>query len=116
MLAAAEQLQLFTYLEENMISPVKVWRNQKQIRELLGKQGRIVSYTIIRVAPAGFSAQAPYPVVIVRLADTTNVIGQLVDWHSKHLKSGQRVEAVVRRIYTPDSSGIIPYGIKFKPL
>ena len=103
-------------ITESMISPIKVWRNQKHIRELLGKQGKIVSYTVIRVAPAGFSTQAPYPVIIVALTDNTKVIGQLVDWQVQHLKGGQRVEAVVRRIYTSDSSGIIPYGIKFKPV
>ncbi len=99
-----------------MLSPIKVWRNQKYIRDLLGKQGAVVSHTVIRVAPVGFSAQAPYPVVLVKLDDGTKVLGQVVDWEDSHLISGQRVEVVVRRIYTPDSSGIIPYGIKFKPL
>ena len=99
-----------------MVSPVKVWRNQKKMREHLGKKGVVVSWTLIRVAPAGYEEQAPYPVVIVELTDKKKLVGQLVDWEEKNLVIGQKVEAVIRRIVHPDASGVIPYGIKFRPL
>jgi uncharacterized OB-fold protein len=50
-----------------MISPVKIWRNQKYVKGMIGKTGIIMSWTLIRVPPADFGYQAPYPVVIVRL-------------------------------------------------
>lgn len=98
-----------------MISPVKIWRNQQFIRKYLGQTGRIVSYTIIRIAPVGFEQQVPYPLVLVQLGKERKM-GQLVDWHEKHLKIGQKVEAVLRRVREPDAEGVIPYGIKFRPI
>ena len=98
-----------------MLSPVKLWRNQKKTRTLLGKEGRVVSLTYIRVPPLGFEAQAPYPVVLVDLGNT-RTIGQLVDFSEAQLKVGQKVKAVLRRVRAPDPEGVIPYGMKFKPI
>lgn len=98
-----------------MISPVKIWRNQKKLRQLLGKKGLIVSFTIIRQPPAGFESQAPYAAVIVDLAGT-RVTGQLVDIDLDQVKIGQKVQAIVRRTKQPHEEGLIPYGIKFKQI
>ncbi len=99
-----------------MISPVKVWRNQKKIAALVGKTGKIVSWTVVRVPPTGFSEQAPYPVVLVELVAGGRIMAQLVDWQEKDLALGRQVVAVVRRVAQPNNEGIIPYGIKVKPL
>ena len=99
-----------------MQSPVKLWRNQKYTQVLLGKRGTIVSWTLIRVPPEGFSAQAPYPVAIVQLEDKRRITVQMVDWEPEHCKVGQAVRVVLRRITEPSSEGIIPYGAKVKPL
>ena len=98
-----------------MISPVKIWRNQKQITSRLGKSGTIIAWTVVRVPPGGFSDQAPYPVVIVELKDHSRIEAQLVDWQPAHLRMGQRVVTVVRRVMQPNTDGVIPYGIKVKP-
>jgi uncharacterized OB-fold protein len=104
-----------------MNSPVKIWRNQKYIATMLGREGNIVSWTVIRVPPAGFSNLAPYPVVIVDLVGGERITAQLVDppaveagWTEKLI--GMRVRVVVRRIREPTTEGIIPYGIKVKPV
>lgn len=83
---------------------------------MLGKTGKILSWTVIRVPPADFSDQAPYPVALVELDDGGRIIAQLVDWEDKNLKTGQKVATVVRRIIKPNTEGVIPYGIKVKPL
>ena len=101
---------------EDMISPVKIWRHQKKINTVLGQEGKIVSFTVVRVAPLEFKQQAPYPVVIVRTKEGKKLVGQLVDWEKKHLKIGQKVKAVYRKIKEPTPEGVIPYGIKFKPI
>jgi len=98
------------------ISPVKIWRHQKEITPLLRREGKIISWTIIRVPPEGFGGQAPYPVVLVKLENGTNRIGQLVNWQDDDLKIGRKVITVYRRIRRPDLEGVIPYGIKFKPV
>lgn len=95
-----------------MLSPVKLWRNQKKIRELLGQEGKIVSYTTIRIPPAGFEDQAPYVVILVDLGDKQQ-IGQLVDTDDRTVKIGQKVRAILRRVRKPTDDGVIAYGIKW---
>lgn len=99
-----------------MLSPVKIWRNQKKLVRLIGKTGRIESFAMIRVAPSGFTDQAPYPVVLVRCDDGTSIMAQLVDWDQPQLTIGQKVTTVIRRIVEPNIDGVIPYGIKVKPI
>lgn len=100
----------------HMSSPVKVWRNQKYIRELVGKRGKILSWTLVRVPPSGFSSLAPYPVVLVELEHGKKITAQLVDYTSEHLLTGTRVITVVRRVMEPHIDGVIPYGIKVRPV
>jgi len=97
-------------------SPVKIWRKQKEISSLLGKRGKILSYTIIRVPPLGFERQAPYPVILVDLGKGEKRVGQLVDYKESDLKIGRVVEVVYRRIKEQDFEGVIQYGVKFKPI
>ncbi|MEK9143696.1 MAG: OB-fold domain-containing protein [Patescibacteria group bacterium] len=99
-----------------MLSPVKLWRNQKKVGEMLGRTGKIISWTTVRVPPADFSDQAPYPVALVELDGGGRITAQLVDWEDQNLKTGQKVANVVRRIIKPNTEGVIPYGIKVKPI
>jgi len=100
----------------NRISPVKIWRHQKETAFFLRKEGKIISWTLVRTPPEGFEREAPYPVVLVELEKGKRRMGQLVDWQDKDLRVGRKVKAVYRRIKQPDPEGIIPYGIKFKPI
>lgn len=99
-----------------MISPVKIWRNQKKIWKLLGLTGSILSWTKIYVPPVGFTNQAPYIVAVVGFNNGLHYTAQLVDWEEKHCHCGQAVRAVLRRTSDPGDEGVIPYGIKFKPV
>jgi uncharacterized protein len=99
-----------------MLSPVKIWRNQKKIASLIGKRGTVVSWTLIRVPPADFSGFAPYPVAIIALDDGGMMMAQLVDYEQKHVVKGQRVVTVIRRMTKSSDDGVIPYGIKAIPL
>lgn len=98
----------------NLNSPVKIWRKQKESIFLLGKKGKIITYSLIHIPPLGFSNQAPYPIVIVEFPDGKRRTGQLVDWTENDLKIGSLVEGVIRRIREEDKEGVIPYGIKYK--
>lgn len=97
-------------------SPVKLWRRQKNTSALIGKKGKILQWTIIRVPAKSFMDQAPYPVIIVEMQNGENMIGQLVDWQQKDLKAGKEVIAVLRRLRTEQKEDVIYYNIKFKPL
>lgn len=99
-----------------MISPVKIWRNQKKIRKLLGLEGKIITFSKIHVPPAGFESQAPYVVTVAKLNSGANYTAQLVDWEDRHLVIGQKIKTVLRKTKDPGEEGVIPYGIKFKPI
>ena len=99
-----------------MLSPVKIWRNQKNLYLILGKIGKIISWTVIRVPPEGFSMFAPYPIVIVELEDGSHMTVQMVDWEKENLKKGQKVIVVVRRACESVEDGVISYGLKVRPL
>ena len=70
-------------------SPVKLWRRQKNTSSFIGKKGKILLWTMIRTPGKSFVDQAPYPVVIVKIHNGENMIGQLVDWQEKDLKKAQ---------------------------
>lgn len=99
-----------------MTSPVKIWRNQKKTAALIGKKGKVISWTLVRIPPAGFESQAPYPVAVVKLEDGKIIIAQMVDYDQADLKSGQKVVTVVRRTMQTDGNDVIPYGIKVTPM
>jgi len=83
---------------------------------MLGKTGVIRSWTIIRLPPADFGYQAPYPVVIVSLDTGEPIVAQLVDYDKDTIAIGQRVITVVRRTVQVKTDDIVPYGIKVKPI
>lgn len=99
-----------------MISPVKTWRRQKEIKKVLGSTGKIISWTIIYVPPSGFKKYAPYPVVLVELENNQKMMGQLVDYEKNELIVGQLVKTVLRKTHETAAEDVIAYGLKFKPV
>ncbi len=98
------------------VTPVKIWRQQENITGVIGKKGIIETYTMVRVAPVGFSQYAPFPVIIVKLPSGKKLIGQLTEYHLEDLVVGKKVVAVLRRLRTERKKEAISYVIKFKPL
>ena len=82
---------------------------------MLGVSGHVISFTTVYVPPTDFKNQAPYIVVLVK-TKSHMFTGQLVDYEKDQVKKGMHVQAVLRKIKNPESEGIIPYGIKFKPV
>lgn len=97
-------------------SPVKLWRRQDNTISIIGKTGKILLWTIIRVPAKSFVDQAPYPVVIVKMDNGKKMVGQLVDFEKEHLALGQKVKAILRRLKTEGQEDAIYYHIKFKPV
>ncbi|HRN70146.1 MAG TPA: OB-fold domain-containing protein [Candidatus Woesebacteria bacterium] len=99
-----------------MKSAVTIWRKQKKDKLVLGKKGRVLTWTTINVAPPKFSSFTPYSVVLVELEDKEKVYGQLVDFEEKDLQIGTEVVSVLRRSGHVDKEDIIEYSVKFKPI
>ena len=54
----------------------------------LGGEGTIASYTVIRVAPRAFMADAPYAVAAVKLTEGVSILGRIVDIPLERLAVG----------------------------
>jgi uncharacterized OB-fold protein len=81
----------------------------------LAESGKLLTYTIIRVAPAGFEDQSPFALGIAELEDGVKLTAQVVDCDFAALKVGLRVRLEFRRISEDGPAGIIHYGYKFVP-
>jgi hypothetical protein len=57
----------------------------------LAGEGTVVSFTVIRIAPRGFSGQVPYAIASVRLAEGVSVLGRLVDVPLDSIRVGMAV-------------------------
>ncbi len=99
-----------------MISPVKIWRRQKEIRNRLGEKGIIISWTIVYVAGRDFKKYAPYPVAVIKMDSGDKITCQLVDFDQKELKIGQTVIVTLRKVREGSSEDVIAYGLKAKPV
>ena len=88
--------------------------NEFEVLALKGK-GKLVTYTIIRVAPEGFGDQAPYAIGIVELDEGIRIMGQIADCDPEKLKIGDRLTAQFRRMSEEGKTGMIMYSYKFVP-
>lgn len=80
--------------------------------EDLPREGKILTYTIVRTAPEGFGDFAPYPVAIVELTNGARLMLQIVDTDSDNVQIGKKVSVVFRRLFIEGKAGIIIYGPK----
>lgn len=96
-----------------MKSPSKISRESKTLHNLLGKEGKILTWTKIYSPPAGFENQVPYYCGVVDFGNK-KISVELVDF-DKDPKIGQLVVAVVRRIGGSEPDEVIEYGIKSAP-
>jgi uncharacterized OB-fold protein len=76
-------------------------------------EGRIISYTIIRVPPEGFEKYSPYAVALIELNGGSRISGQMTGDIGK-VETGRKVNAVFRRMYEDGSGGLIHYGLKWE--
>lgn len=78
-------------------------------------RGHLYSYTTLHQAPAGFEAQTPYSVGMIKLDKGPMVEAQLTDANSRDWAIGMRVEMVTRKLREDGDAGLILYGYKFRP-
>jgi uncharacterized OB-fold protein len=90
-------------------------KNREFAPAKLADAGKLLTYTIIRVAPGSFEDQAPYAVGIAELDDSVRLTAQVVDCDFAKLKVGMRVRLEFRRVNEEGASGVIYYGYKFVP-
>jgi uncharacterized OB-fold protein len=80
---------------------------------VLSDQGKLVTWTVIHVAPGDFSGQAPYVLGIVELDEGVRITAQIADCDPQELDFGAPVRRVLRRLRAEGPGGILQYGYKF---
>ena len=87
-------------------------RGESFERVTLPDLGKLVTWTVIHVAPQAFAAQAPYIVGIVDLGGV-RVTAQIVDVAPAELDFGTPVRRVFRKLGSEGEGGILRDGYKF---
>lgn len=75
-------------------------------------EGKIFSWTVIRVPPSEFKDQAPYAVGIIELAEGVKLTCQIVDCEFDEIEIGEKVRIEFRKVSEDGKSGVIYYGYK----
>ena len=75
--------------------------------------GKVSSYTIIRVPPEGFEVYTPYAVAIIDLDEGASISGQVIGDINK-VEVGKCVRPVFRKLTEDGKDGVIHYGVKFE--
>jgi uncharacterized OB-fold protein len=81
----------------------------------LKDEGRLLTYTVIRVGPSQFVNQTPYAMGIVKLDEGVNLLAQIVDCEPDQLQIGMKLKLEFRKIQQDGEAGILCYGYKCVP-
>jgi len=82
--------------------------------ELKG-QGKLLTYTVIHVAPAQFEAYAPYPVGIVKLDDGPHLLGMIRGIELGNLEIGMTLTVEFEKATNPQTQWPMWTRYFFKP-
>jgi uncharacterized OB-fold protein len=89
--------------------PANYWRSSQKWQQLLGKKGKVVASTIIRVSSAALANQVPYAYLVVDFGDHK---AELMGTDDLHFQPGEEVECVLRKIAASNEDEVVAYGIK----
>jgi uncharacterized OB-fold protein len=82
----------------------------------LAGEGKVQTFTVIRVAPTEFCDEAPYAVGIVELEDGVAIQCQIADCPPEELEIGMPVRIEFRKVKQEGEAGILCYGYKAVPV
>lgn len=80
----------------------------------LPRVGRLLSYSVVYTTPFEDKSRAPIVIGLIDLG-VAKLIAEVVDVTPEDLEVGVSVEAVFRRVSVDGSTGLIVYGVKFRP-
>ena len=102
-----------TYFPPRQVDPVNGDTEFEIVN--LPDEGKVVTYTVIRVAPSQFGDLNPYALAIAELTDGTKVMAQVADCNVDEVKIGMPVQIEFRKVQSEGSHGVLAYGYKFVP-
>ena len=102
------------YFPPRLVCPECGHREFNKVR--LSRNCKLLTYTIIHVAPSQFTDQVPYAMGIVELEDGVRLLTQIADCALEDLKTAMDLRIEFRRITSDGEAGIIHYGYKCVPV
>jgi len=78
----------------------------------LSDEGKILTYTIIRVGSDTFSRETPYAVAIIETTEGAKLMAMIADTALDEVSIGKKVKMVFRKIQDEGVSGLHCYGYK----
>jgi uncharacterized OB-fold protein len=83
---------------------------------VLPRKGKVLTFTVVRVPPAGFQEQTPLPIALVELENGIRIMVQVGDVaNPADLRIGMPVRLEFRRVNWDGEAGVICYGHKAVP-
>jgi len=81
----------------------------------LSRVGRVITSTVIHVAPTEFAMEAPFAMALVETPEGARLMMQVVDCDPTDVRAGMEVRFEFRRIRREGRGGILCYGNKAVP-
>ena len=78
----------------------------------ISDEGKILTYTVIRVGSDVFSRETPYAIAIIETNDDMKLMAMVADTKVEDVKIGSKVRLVFRKIQDEGVSGLHCYGYK----
>jgi hypothetical protein len=82
----------------------------------MAETGKVLTYSVIRVAPPAFAQEVPYIVAVLEMDDGTRLEAQVADIAPAEMKMGMKIRLEFRKISQQGASGIISYAHKAVPV
>jgi uncharacterized OB-fold protein len=93
----------------NTTAPAHYWRQNKTWKKWLGRRGKVIASTVIRVAADPQSAFTPYSLALI---DFKGEKKMCMGAGNEVFAPGETVRCVLRKLAQPNPTEVIPYGIK----
>lgn len=96
------------------LNPARLWRYNQMRRQYLGKKGRLLNWTTVRVGPEGLERRTPYVVGLVQVGKE-KVMTQIAEIKTQDLHKGIWLVGRLRRLFDVPDEQLVVYGVKFTP-
>jgi uncharacterized OB-fold protein len=83
---------------------------------VLSRKGRVITSTVVHIAPGEFLMEAPYAMAIVETPEGARMMTQVVDCDPSSVGPGMEVSLEFRLIRKEGHHGILCYGHKAVPV
>ncbi len=105
----------YVYFPPRLICPG--CRDAKLMQDFkMSGTGKVLSFSIVHIAPEGHDNMVPYILAIVQLKEGPKITNQIVECDENKIKIDMPVELIFRKIIDEEQGGLIHYGFKSRPL